>query len=78
MQPCVQEKNIWVLQANQENMAKDLAEIKGDVKWLSVKFDELLDKLENKFVLRSEFKVALAVLSAISVVLWIIVYFSDK
>jgi hypothetical protein len=42
---------------------------------LDAKFDTFIDKLENKFVLRWEFKVAIAVIWAIWTVVGVIMYF---
>ena len=37
------------LEINSKNMAQDISEIKKDVKDISIKFDELIDKLDKKF-----------------------------
>jgi len=47
--PCTQSDRIMALEINSKNMAQDISEIKKDVKDISIKFDELIDKLDKKF-----------------------------
>lgn len=67
-------ERIAVLETNQSNIMKEMSEIKVDVKTIL----EKLDNLENKFVLRGEFKVAIGTISALAVIIGIITYFLDK
>lgn len=69
-------ERILTLEINQQQMAKDLTDIKTEVKEINVKFDLLIEKLEKKFVMRTEFKVAIWVISALATVVWLIIYFT--
>lgn len=72
---CNQTERILTLELNHKQMAIDVTEIKKDVKEINTKFDDLLEKLESKFVLRKEFNTAITVIWAIGVVVGIIMYF---
>ena len=67
-------ERIAILETNQTNLMKEVGEIKVDVKAIL----EKLDNLENKFVLRQEFKVAIGVISVLGVMLWCVWYFFSK
>lgn len=69
---------ILTLELNQKTMAEKLQKIENKVDEMNSKFDLLIEKLEHKFVMRVEFNVWLAVLWAISLLIWIIVYFIGK
>lgn len=74
-----------ILEANQNNMVKDIFDIKKNIEsmWLQMtkNHQSIIDKfdaLETKFVLRSEFKVAITIITAIATIIWILSYFLDK
>jgi len=79
---CSQSDRIITLELTTKAVMKEIWEIKDNVKLLDVKvaewFKDIIDKienLENKFVLRIEFRVAMTILVAISTILWVVYYF---
>jgi len=67
----LQAEQILTMNQKIDNVDKKLDE------WLKMLSDKI-DSLENKFVLRVEFRVAMTVLIAISTILWILWYFMWK
>ena len=47
------------------------------VDWMDEKLDLLIERLEEKFVMRKEFKVAIWLLWAFATVIWIVWFFID-
>ena len=73
---CSQSDRIITLELTTKNVMKEISEVKENVKNLDVKVDDgfkaiadKIDLLENKFVLRVEFRVAMTILVAISTIL---------
>jgi len=46
---CNQVERILSLEINQKSMAENLTEIKADVKEINLKFDTLMEKLDEKY-----------------------------
>ena len=67
-------ERIVVLETNQNNMTEKLNKMDSKIDMILDKFEQL----EGKFVLRSEFKIAISVISALAVIIWVISYFIDK
>ena len=74
--PCSQSDRIITLELTTKNVMAEISEIKENVKTLDTKVDvgfkaiaDKIDNLENKFVLRVEFRVAMTILVAISTIL---------
>lgn len=81
---CNQSDRIITLELTTKNVMEEISELKTNVKTLDTKVDmgfkaiaDKIDNLENKFVLRIEFRVAMTILWAISVILWVIGYFKE-
>jgi uncharacterized protein YpuA (DUF1002 family) len=51
--PCTQTDRILALEINSQNMAQDISEIKKDVKQINNKFDELIEKLDQKYAAKN-------------------------
>jgi predicted nucleic acid-binding Zn-ribbon protein len=50
---CSQSDRILTLELNQKSMAQDISEIKKDVKEINSKFDELIEKLDQKYAAKN-------------------------
>ena len=61
--------------AMKEANDKDHKMLFNKVDWIEDKIDTLIEKLEDKFVMRKEFKVAIWLLWAFATALWIIWFF---
>lgn len=70
MQPCWKEKEILNLEFNQTQMAKDIAEIKDSVKDLNNKFDDVLEKLDQKYAGKW---VEISIKRAVWIIMWIVI-----
>lgn len=68
-----------VLKERLENMdthnKQEHKELKDGINKISDKLDDLVSWMEEKFVMRKEFKAVVVVLSAVATSLWIIAFF---
>lgn len=59
----------WIVMEKLKSMDKKIDDNHKEMK-------EIIAEIKNSFVLRSEFKVALSVISAIAVIIWLLNYFN--
>lgn len=66
---CTQSERILTLELNQKTMAIDVSDIKKEVKEINVKFDTLIEKIDQKYAAKWT---ELAMKRAIWIILWIV------
>lgn len=72
---CNQVERLLTLELNQKNMAIDVSEIKKDVKEMSLKFDTLIEKIDQKYAAkRTEIAIKWAIWLIVGIVLSTMVY----
>lgn len=65
-----------VLDANFKNMAKEIQEFKEEVRENHQELKALITCMENKFVLKSNFRAVITALGALATVIGIVLYFT--
>ena len=74
------EKELWIHKSEHKQMAESVKEIKADVKAHSTTLEKFLEKIEEKFVTKSEYNVVVRIIWAVwgTLVIWGASFIWDK